>query len=282
VAVGLILPQYAGSGGGRAQLVAFRKGWYSCLERRADALFELTDALLCADGPVTSFPHLSLEPEFRRGWGSGYAALAKGRVEMEVVRDLLVAHRPPDWPLVFAVDASTMERCDAETSPECGFYYHASKHSAGQPIVAGWSYQWITQLNWAKDSWTAPMDARRLHPCEDSVRATVAQVRELVRRLGDSGPVPLFVFDAGYDPIALGHELRHDRAAVLVRIKGDRVFYGDHLSARPTRSAARAGTASASTASRWRTGPPPTSSWSVLTASMARSSCRPGRACTPS
>jgi hypothetical protein len=71
---------------------------------------------------------------------------------------------------VFAVDASTMERCEAETSPERGFYYHASKHSAGQPIVAGWSYQWITQLNWAKDSWTAPMDARRLHPCETASR----------------------------------------------------------------------------------------------------------------
>src|SRR2546430_763942 len=164
-------------------MVAFREGWYSCLERREDALFELTDALLCADRPVSSFPHLSLEPEFQRGWGSEYAALAKGRMDMEAIRDLLVAHRPSEWPLVFAVDASTMERCDAETSPERGFYYHASKHSAGQPIVAGWSYQWITQLNLAKDSWTAPMDARRLHSCEDSVQATLTQVRELLRRL---------------------------------------------------------------------------------------------------
>ena len=44
---------------------------------------------------------------------------------------------PADWPLVFAVDASTWDRCDAECSPERGFYYSASKHSAGQPIVAG-------------------------------------------------------------------------------------------------------------------------------------------------
>jgi hypothetical protein len=118
----------AGTGVGRIQLVRFREGWYSCLERRADALFELTDALLCADGPVTSFPRLSLEPEFRRGWGSGYTALARGGVDMQAVRDLPVAHRPPDCPMVFAVDASTMERCDAETSPDRGFYYHASKH----------------------------------------------------------------------------------------------------------------------------------------------------------
>jgi hypothetical protein len=80
------------------------------------------------------------------------------------MRDLLTAHRPPDWPLVFAVDASTSARCDAETSPERGFYYSASTHSAGPPIVAGWSYQWVAQLDWAGESWTAPMDARRIPP----------------------------------------------------------------------------------------------------------------------
>jgi hypothetical protein len=105
---------------------------------------------------------------------------------------------------VFAVDASTWDRCDAETSPERGFYYSASKHSAGQPIVAGWSYQWITGLDWAPDSWTAPLDARRIPPSEDATTATIAQVQRLVGRLPTDGPLPLFVFDAGYDPIALG------------------------------------------------------------------------------
>ena len=38
---------------------------------------------------------------------------------------------------------------------------------------------------------------------------------------------PLFVFDAGYDPIALTAGLRAVRAQVLVRIKSDRVFYDD-------------------------------------------------------
>jgi hypothetical protein len=70
-------------------------------------------------------------------------ALSLGRIDHEEMRDLLVAHRPTTWPAVFAVDASTWACCDAETSPERGFY-SASKHSAGQPIVAGWSYQWIT------------------------------------------------------------------------------------------------------------------------------------------
>jgi hypothetical protein len=32
----------------------FRSDFYDCMTSRADAPFELTDALLCADGPVKS------------------------------------------------------------------------------------------------------------------------------------------------------------------------------------------------------------------------------------
>ena len=34
-------------------LAVFRRDFYECLTARADALFELTDAVLCTDGPVT-------------------------------------------------------------------------------------------------------------------------------------------------------------------------------------------------------------------------------------
>jgi hypothetical protein len=208
-------------------LVAFRTGFYGSLTRWADALFELSDAVLCSPAPISSVPALSLEPTFRRSHGSLYKALDRGAVDAEAIRDLLVAHRPADWPLVFAVDASSWPRCDAETSPERGFYYHPSRHSAGQPIVAGWSYQWITQLDWAADSWTAPVDARRIPPTADTVETTITQIRELVRRLGADRPVPTFVFDAGYDPIALSAGLADDPVAVVVRIRSDRVFYAD-------------------------------------------------------
>ena len=36
------------------ELSRFRYEFYSCLTARADALFELSDAVLCADGPVRS------------------------------------------------------------------------------------------------------------------------------------------------------------------------------------------------------------------------------------
>lgn len=216
------------------ELIEFRQAFHACCTRWGDALFELTDAGLCASGPVGSVPTLSLEPEFTRSHGSLYKSLARGRIDEDRLRRLLVAHRPTDWPMVFAVDASVWDRCDAECSPERGFYYSASKHSAGQPIVAGWSFQWISQLSGTPDSWTAPVDVRRIGPQEDTTDATIDQVRRLVDLLPGDREVPLFVLDAGYDPIGLTHGLADTRAQVLCRIRDDRVFYTDPP-ARPRR-----------------------------------------------
>ena len=121
-------------------LRAFRRSLYECFHRRRDALFELADATLTADGTAPSPAHLSLQASHRRGWGSLYAALDRGRIDEEVLRKLLarltLAGAVEEAP-VYAVDVSVWDRYDAECSPERGFYYHPSRHSAGQPIVAG-------------------------------------------------------------------------------------------------------------------------------------------------
>jgi DDE superfamily endonuclease len=187
------------------------------------------DALLCAQA-VPSLPHLSLEPVHRRGWGSAYAALARGRLDTERLRDLLVRILPsadPAAPPVFAVDVTTWPRCDAECSPERGYYYHPSRHSAGQPIIAGWAFQWVAQVSFARDSWTVPVDAARLCPADDTDQQAARQVRALLGRLPSSGPIPMFVFDAGYDSAQLTLDLADARVAVLVRLRSDRCFYAD-------------------------------------------------------
>jgi hypothetical protein len=209
------------------ELRAFRAELHACLTRRADALFELADALLCADA-LPSLPHLSLEAVHQRSWGSTYAALSRGHVDLRALRNLLAHHSLHDGEPIYAVDVSTWPRCDAETSPERGFYYHPSRHSAGQPIVAGWAFQWIAQLSFARDSWTAPVDAARLHPTDNHNQAAITQIRALVNRLPPTDQaVPLFVFDAGYDPCGLSLGLADTRAAILVRLRSGRCFYAD-------------------------------------------------------
>src|SRR5262245_30287063 len=217
-----------------AALRSFRADLYACGRARRDALFEVVDALLTA-GAVPSLAHLSTEPAHRRGWGSVYAALARGRREAEAVRDALARRPLAGGAPVFAVDVSVWPRCDAECSSARGFYYHPSRHSAGQPIVAGWAYQWVAQLGFARDSWTAPLDARRLLPADNVNAAAVGQVRALLDRLAGPDRESLFVFDAGYDPVQLVLGLEGTGAAILVRVRGDRCFYGDPPAAPPGR-----------------------------------------------
>jgi hypothetical protein len=185
------LPAYPEQPVALARLQGFRAGLHACCTRRGDALVDLADALLSAQGPVASLPQLSLEPAHRRGWGSTYAALARGEVDAERLRELLVGCLPLVDPLVFAVDVTAWPRCDAECSPARGLYYHPSRHSAGQPIVAGWAFQWICQLGFARDSWTAPVDAARLHPLDDTDQTAAGQIRALLGRLPAGGPMPL-------------------------------------------------------------------------------------------
>ena len=210
-------------------LRAFRDSLYRCFDRRADALFELTDALLTA-GAVPSPVHLSLEPSHRRGWGSLYAALDRGRIDPEALRELLARHplaSSGGEPPVYAVDVSVWSRCDAESSPGRGFYYHPSRHSAGQPIVAGWAYQWFARLGFARESWVAPVDVRRVHPAENANEVAARQVKLWADRLPEREGVPLFVFDAGYDPVQLQQGLAGGRAAILVRLRAGRCFYAE-------------------------------------------------------
>jgi hypothetical protein len=89
------------------------------------------------------------------------------------------------------------DRCDAESSPERGYYYHPSRHSAGQPIVAGWAYQFIAQLNFVRESWTAPVDVRRVRPGQEANEVAAEQVKAFLLLWPEEQRVaPLFVFDA--------------------------------------------------------------------------------------
>ena len=152
-------------------LRAFRAGLYGCLGRRRDALFEVLDALL-TPGPCPSLPHLSLAPGHRRGWGSVYAALRRGHVHVEALRALLLRQPLPEGPPLYAVDVSVWPRADAATSPERGYQYHSPRRrrAGGDPVVPGWAYQWLVRLSPARDSWTAPVDVRRVGPAGEADR----------------------------------------------------------------------------------------------------------------
>lgn len=76
------------------------------------------------------------------------------------------------------------------------------------------------------------MDVRRVHPAEDENDIAAGQVRNLLLRLSLRSPAPstarpLFVFDAGYDPVKLQRKLESADIQLLVRLHSNRVFYAD-------------------------------------------------------
>ncbi|WP_410674201.1 hypothetical protein [Amycolatopsis sp. cmx-4-68] len=64
--------------------------------------------MLCADGPVRSIAELSLAGEHRRGHGSGYAALARGRVD--TARSCRSRLAPRAGPAATAANLSSVTR----------------------------------------------------------------------------------------------------------------------------------------------------------------------------
>ncbi len=103
-----------------AGLSRFRGEFCSCLTRRADALLELADAVLCADGLVRSLVELSLVGEHRRGHGGLYDALSAGRGDIVRLRRALAAvplPRSADGRLVLAADLTYEEVFRATAGP---------------------------------------------------------------------------------------------------------------------------------------------------------------------
>jgi hypothetical protein len=215
-------------------LSAFRELFYGCLTRRADTLFELTDAVLCTDGPVGSLVGLSLAAEHRRGHGALYDAVNAGRVEIDRLRwglAGLALPRDRDGRIRLAVDVSPWLRPGAATAADRAFcHVHGRGRNASQ-MIPGWPYSLVVALESGRRSWTAPLDAVRLRPDDDVTDVTATQIRELVGRLVAAGqwkagdPSILIAFDSGYDIVRLAYLLADLPVVLVGRVRSDRNFF---------------------------------------------------------
>lgn len=220
---------------GSGELDRFRWELYASCTARADVLFELTDAILCADGPVRSLVELSLVAEHRRGHGALYYALACGALAPARLRRALAGlplPRAADGRLVLAVDVSPWLRSDAPTSADRLFCHVYGRGKGNAQMIPGWPYSFVAALEPGRSSWTALLDVVRLGPDDDATAVTAAQLRALVERLTAAGqwqagdPPIVIVTDAGYDITRLAHVLADLPVELLGRIRSDRVLRG--------------------------------------------------------
>nr|WP_305781659.1 NF041680 family putative transposase [Nocardia miyunensis] len=211
----------------------FRQELYRCVTARSDAVFDLVEAVLCADGPVRSLPELSLVGEHRRGHGSVYAALENGRIDVARLRRALASvplPRAADGRLVLAVDITCWLRPETHTCPERILCHTYGRAKNTHQMIPGWPYSVVCALETGRSSWTAPLDAVRLAPGDDAATVTAAQLRAVIgnliaggqQRAGD--PDIWIVADAGYDAPRLAFLLADLPVAVLGRMRSDRVL----------------------------------------------------------
>ncbi|HEX3389522.1 MAG TPA: NF041680 family putative transposase [Streptosporangiaceae bacterium] len=216
----------------RDRLASFRGELYRCFTARADELFELADAVLCADGPVKTLAGLSLAAEHRRGHGAMYDGLNHGRIDMSSLSVALAAITLPrlGGRIVLGVDVTPWLRPDAATSPGRLFCHVHGRRKDEHLLIPGWPYSMVAALEEGRTSWTRLLDARRLLPDDDEAAVTAAQVRDVVARIIGAGqhqpgdPGILLVFDAGYDLARLSFLLGDLPVQVLGRLRSDRVM----------------------------------------------------------
>ena len=244
--------QTAGDERAPGLLAGFRRELYRCFTRRADALLELADAVLCRQDRVHMLAELTLEPECRRGHGAVYDALNCGNVQVTRLRWALAGLPLPAWPdgrIRLAVDVSNWLRPDAATSPDRSFCHCYGRGKSNAQMIPGWPYSLVAALEPGRISWTRLLDAVRLKPDDDLAAVTAAQVRGVIGRIiaaghwHDGDPDIMVIFDAGYEPARLAWLLRDLPVQVLGRLGSNRVLRQAPRPASPARWGPRPGTA---------------------------------------
>ena len=215
-----------------AAVCRFRDTFYRCLGARADAQFELADALLCAEGPVRTLVDLSLVPEHRRGHGALYDGLNQGTIEIARLRRCVAGLALPRVGdrIVLAVDVSPWLRPDAETSAQRLFCHVHGRAKGSSQMIPGWPYSMVAALQSGRSSWTAVLDAVRLGPADDATAVTAIQLREVIERPRGAGhwregdPDMWIVLDSGYDVARLAFVLADLPVVLIGRLRSDRVL----------------------------------------------------------
>jgi hypothetical protein len=194
--------------------------------RRADALFELIDALLLTLDPRSPV-ELSASPAFRRRFSMVYDALRHGQVAPELARQLLATAEPAEaiqvaGYAVYPVDSTIQPRPDAETLPDRGKVYSASKEGT----VPGHQYSWLGRVIAQGQSWFAPRDVERIATNTTPAAVAAEQVKRLAVSLAAS-VLAVIVADSHYaKSVFLTVFVNLPHLTVLVRLACNRVLYG--------------------------------------------------------
>ncbi len=205
------------------QIQQFRNAVYQSIIKRADAFFDLLDALTIA-GHVESPVGLSEEKPFRRKFSSIFDTLLEGEFDFDQLLHTLHTSQPANSETmagyaVYAVDTTPNERPEAETLEDRG----SLKAEKDEPVRYGHKYSWLARLVHWGSSWVAPVDVQRVETALSDSQVAAIQVQELDLR---NDQPKVVVADSLYgNHIFLTVFLLVKTVVALVRLRGTQVFY---------------------------------------------------------
>jgi hypothetical protein len=201
----------------------FRDAVYQSVLKRADAFFNLLDALTVA-GHVHSPVALSEEVPFERKFSSIFDTLLQAEFDFDQLLSAVYDYQPADAEQmagfeVYAHDTTPNERPEAETLEDRG----SLKAQKDEPVRYGHKYSWLVRLvNWGT-SWVAPIDVQRVPTSGTDSQVGAIQVQELEQR--NSKP-KVVVADSLYGNhifLAIFQTLKNTFA--LVRLRSNLTFF---------------------------------------------------------
>lgn len=169
-------------------LQQFRAGLYHSFSQRADAVFELIDAL-ASDPQARSPVELSLSPAFRRQYASVYDGLDGWQADQSQLKALLLAVAPvpaADGFRLIGLDHTPKPRPYAETVSDRSFVYQPSPIRDNKPVTIGHVYSVLGQIELTSpETWLAVLDVSRISTDSIPLEVGLTQVIDLARRCDD-------------------------------------------------------------------------------------------------
>src|SRR5260370_19579197 len=182
----------------------------------------------CArEGQARSLPEISPSPFFDRHWPSIYAALADGKIKVSelvalVVRNVLADLRE-DEPVWMAVDGTQVERPEAETSEDRGYFHVSNLPLADKPISIGWMFSVVGLLPEQASSWVPPLDLQGIGSEQTAIGVAIDQLRRLKPLFGARRVI--VIADRWYGAPEMLRACRELGYSVLIRLKSNRKLY---------------------------------------------------------
>jgi len=206
-------------------LQQFRQRLLTIFPRRADALFELIDALLLVMDPRSPV-ELCTSRAFRRRFSMVYDALRNGQVDEATARAVLAEAEPKDAVTIggygiYAADSTPALRPEAPSLPDRGKVYSTTQGRS----IAGHQYSWLGRVVAQGQSWFAPRDVERIATATTPAAVAAQQVLHLAATLA-AGALAVVAVDSGYAKVAfLSVFVGLAQVCVLVRLAQNRVLY---------------------------------------------------------